>query len=67
MIILNKPRAKQRIEIEEDLSMDPDGWFFKISFIENKTNKLVSDHCVIQKDLDRWIAGFESEGWSIVK
>ncbi len=61
--ILKKSRAKSRIEISVDLSMDPDGWFYNISYIENKTNKVMHAHCVIEKDLDRWISGLCSEGW----
>ena len=64
-IILNKLKGKQRIEITVDYSMDPDGWFQKISFIEKKTEKVISTHCVIKKDLDRWILGFQIEGWII--
>lgn len=65
IFVLSKPRSKQKIEVESDYSMDPDGWFKKISFIEKKTGKVSSTHCVIEKDLDRWIQGFVSEGWVI--
>lgn len=64
-VTLNKPKAKQKIEISPDYKMDPDGWFHDIKFIEKKTGKLSSTHCVIEKDLDRWIQGFISEGWIV--
>lgn len=63
--ILNKPKAKQRIEISVDYTMDRDGWFLKVNFIEKKTEKVTSSHCVIEKDIDNWIRGFISEGWII--
>lgn len=61
-----KPRSRQRIEIHEDLSMDPDGWFLDFRYIENKTNKIAHSHCVIRKDLENWIQGIQSQGWILV-
>ena len=63
--ILNKPKAKQRIEISVDYTMDRDGWFLKVSYIEKKTENVISTHCVILKDIDNWIRGFQSDGWVI--
>ena len=64
-ITLTKPKAKQRIEISPDYKMDPNGWFHQIKFVEKKTGKIRSTHCVIEKDLDNWIRGFVSEGWIV--
>ena len=63
--ILNKPKAKQRIEILVDYTMDRDGWFLKVNFIEKKTEKVTSSQCVILKDIDNWIRGFQRDGWVI--
>ena len=64
-IILRKPRSAQRVEISPDLSMDPDGWFLNVNYIENKTNKLKSTTCIIEKDLPQWIGSLERNGWII--
>ena len=63
--ILNKPKAKQRIEISVDSSMDKDGWFLKINFIEKSSSAIASTHCVIEKDIHNWIRGFVTEGWIV--
>lgn len=62
---LKKSRAKQRIEISPDYSMDPDGWFYRIAYIENKTGKLAHEHCVIEKDIPTWLDGLIRDGWQI--
>jgi hypothetical protein len=61
--LFNKPRAKQRVEIQIDYEMDEDGWFLDVMYIENKTNKLAHKHCIILKDLNTWINSIKSEGW----
>lgn len=63
LYILQKSKAKQRIEISLDLSMDPDGWFIKIDYIEKKTNKLKSTHCIIEKDLPHKLDILQRDGW----
>ena len=61
--ILNKPKARQRIEICVDYQMDPDGWFLDVQYIEKKTGKLAHKHCIIQKDLNTWLSSLKNEGW----
>lgn len=61
----DKPKSKQYIEIVADLAMDPDGWFLKVKYIEKKTNKIASSHCIILKDLDQWKNKLMREGWII--
>jgi hypothetical protein len=63
MEIFKKSRAKSRIEITVDSKMDPDGWFYTIAYIDNKSGKITHEHCVIKKDLDGWISGLECDGW----
>jgi hypothetical protein len=62
-IEFNKPKAKHKVEITPDYSMDKDGLFYKISYIEKKTEKVAHQHCVIKSDLDNWIRCLEKEGW----
>jgi hypothetical protein len=64
-ITLNKPRSVQQIEISPDYKMASDGWFHEIKFVEKKTGKIKSTHCVIENDLENWIRGFVSEGWIV--
>ncbi len=61
--VLNKPRARQRIEIHVDYKMDEDGWFLDVQYIEKKTSKLAHKHCIIRKDLDNWLSSLKNEGW----
>lgn len=61
--VLTKPKARQTIEVFVDKSMDDDGWFFEIRYIEKKTNKTAHAHCVIKKDLESWLRSLQSEGW----
>jgi hypothetical protein len=63
--VFNKPRARQRIEIFVDLSMDKDGWFYDVRYIEKKSGKLAHSHCVIKKDIENWIQSFKNEGWNL--
>lgn len=65
IIILKKPKAKQRVEIVENLDMSDDGWFLSVNFIENKTEKIIDKHCIIKKDLDNWLNYLGTLGWSI--
>jgi hypothetical protein len=64
--ILNKPRARQRIEFHIDYSMDPDGWFYDVQYIENKTNKIAHSHCITQKDVANWIDSLKRQGWILI-
>lgn len=61
--VLTKPKARQSIEVFVDKSMDADGWFFEIRYVEKKTNKTAHAHCVIKKDLEFWLRSLQSEGW----
>ena len=61
--VLTKPKARQTIEVFVDKSMDSDGWFFEIRYIEKKTNKTAHAHCVIKKDLESGLRSLQSEGW----
>jgi hypothetical protein len=61
--VLTKPKSRQTIEVFIDKSMDPDGWFYEIKYIEKKTNKTAHAHCVIKKDLESWLRSLQSEGW----
>ena len=61
--VLTKPKARQTIEVFVDKSMDVDGWFFEIRYVEKKTNKTAHAHCVIKKDLEFWLRSLQSEGW----
>ena len=61
--IFNKPRSRQKIEISVDREMDPDGWFLRINYIEIKTNKVISSHCIILKDLENWLRTIKKDGW----
>lgn len=61
--VLTKPKARQTIEVFVDKSMDLDGWFFEIRYVEKKTNKKAHAHCVIKKDLESWLRSLQSEGW----
>jgi hypothetical protein len=63
--VLTKPKARQIIEVSIDVTMDPDGWFYEIKYIEKKTNKTSRTHCVIKKDLESWLRSLQSEGWII--
>ena len=61
--IFNKPKSRQKIEISVDREMDPDGWFLRINYIEIKTSKVTSTHCVILKDIENWIRSIKKDGW----
>jgi hypothetical protein len=61
--IFNKPRAKQRVEIWIDYNMDEDGWFLEVKYVEKKTQKVASRHCIIKKDLGTWTNQLKSSGW----
>ena len=61
--IFNKPSSRQKIEISVDREMDPDGWFLRINYIEIKTNKVISSHCIILKDLENWLRTIKKDGW----
>lgn len=65
--VYKKLRAKQRIEVSIDYDMDPDGWFFKFSYIENKSNKVTHEHCVIESDIPTWISSILKDGWVLQK
>jgi hypothetical protein len=65
--IYKKPRAKQRIEIMVDYEMDPDGWFLKFVYIENSTNKIAHEHCVIESDIPNWVSSITRDGWILQK
>lgn len=64
ILILKKPRAKQQIEIVENLEMSSDGWFLDVRFVEIKTEKIVDQHCIIRKDLDNWISYLKTLDWN---
>lgn len=63
--VFNKPKARQKIEIFIDKSMDSEGWFYEIQYIEKKTNKKSHSHCVIKKDIESWIRSLQNDGWII--
>lgn len=65
IIILKKPRAKQRVEIVENLEMSSGGWFLDVRFVEIKTEKIIDSHCIIKKDLDNWISYLNTLDWIV--
>lgn len=50
-----------------DYEMDPDGWFLKFVYIENSTNKIAHEHCVIESDIPNWISSITRDGWILQK
>ena len=64
MIILEKPKGRQRVEITHDIE---DDWFVYIDFIEKTSNKRVERNMIVRKELDVWLKYLENNGWKIIK
>jgi len=65
LYILHKPKSRRRIEIHVDYDMDPDGWFLRINYVENKSNAVSLGPCIIEKDLNSWMDSLAKDGWIV--
>ena len=61
---LSKPKSRQDIVFEEDLSMDPDGWFIRVKHVNKKDGSTASSSCIILKDVGQWMSTYIRDGYS---
>ena len=61
---LSKPKSRQDIVFEEDLAMDPDGWFIRVKHINKKDGSIASSSCIILKDIPQWLNTYIRDGYT---
>ncbi len=62
MIILNKPKSKNRVEIVTD---QEDPWFMYVNHVNRSTGEIIYRSMIIEKDLTKWLSYLDSQGWRI--
>ena len=60
---LSKPKSRQDIVFEEDLAMDPDGWFIRVKHVNKKDGSTASSSCIILKDIEQWLSMYNKDGY----
>jgi hypothetical protein len=60
---LQKSKGRYDIIFEEDLKMDPDGWFIIVKKINKKDGSIADESCIILKDVPQWVDSFIRSGY----
>jgi hypothetical protein len=60
---LQKSKGRYDIIFEEDLKMDPDGWFVTVKKINKKDGSIADESCIILKDVPQWVDSFIRSGY----
>ena len=62
MIILNKPKSKNRVEIVTD---QEDSWFMYVNHVNRSSGEVIYSSMIVEKDLIKWLSYLDSQGWKI--
>ena len=62
MIILNRPKSKNRVEIVTD---QEDSWFMYVNHVNRSSGEVIYSSMIVEKDLTKWLSYLDSQGWKI--
>jgi hypothetical protein len=62
MIVLNRPKSKNRVEIITD---QQDSWFMYVNHVNRSTGEVIYSSMIVEKDLTKWLSYLDSQGWKI--
>lgn len=63
-IVLTKPKSPYRVEIAPDLSLDPEGWFIRFSYLKKNGTESDRSNLIIRKDAQNFYDFIcRVEGW----